>query len=141
MLAKEKFGLRQREVHELHAHFVPFSAQTRMSGVDLDGRELRKGSVDAIEAHLTAKGGALPRDVRDNVDRISKGGGTPLVVTENGRALGVVHLKDIVKGGIKERFSDLRAMGIRTVMITGDNRLTAADSSGSPQHIRQQAER
>ncbi|MEQ1855329.1 MAG: potassium-transporting ATPase subunit KdpB [Longimicrobiales bacterium] len=126
VLAKEKFGLRQREVHELHATFVPFSAQTRMSGVNLDGRELRKGAVDAIEAYLNEKGGALPRDVRENVDRISRGGGTPLVVTENGRALGVVHLKDIVKGGIKERFADLRAMGIRTVMITGDNRLTAA---------------
>jgi K+-transporting ATPase ATPase B chain len=126
VLAKEKFGLRERMVTELKADFVPFSAHTRMSGVNLNGRELRKGAVDAVEEYLGTKGGTLPRDLRDNVDRIARGGGTPLVVTENGRALGLVHLKDIVKGGIKERFSDLRRMGIRTVMITGDNRLTAA---------------
>jgi potassium-transporting ATPase ATP-binding subunit len=126
VLAKDTFGLRERDVHELQATFVPFSASTRMSGVDLDGRELRKGAVDAIEAHLRAKGGALPRDLREHVDRIAKGGGTPLVVSENNRALGVVHLKDIIKGGIKERFAEMREMGIRTVMITGDNRLTAA---------------
>jgi K+-transporting ATPase ATPase B chain len=126
VLAKEKFGLREREVHELHAEFVPFSAHTRMSGVDLDGRQLRKGSVDAVEAHLNTKGGAVPRDLREHVDRIARAGGTPLLVSENERALGVVYLKDIVKGGIKERFADLRRMGIRTVMITGDNRLTAA---------------
>jgi K+-transporting ATPase ATPase B chain len=126
VLAKSKYGIREREVHELHATFVPFSAATRMSGVDFDGRELRKGSVDAMEAHLRSKGGAMPRDLKEQVDRISKSGGTPLVVAENDQALGVVHLKDIIKGGIKERFNEMRAMGIRTVMITGDNRLTAA---------------
>ncbi|HEY7461182.1 MAG TPA: potassium-transporting ATPase subunit KdpB [Gemmatimonadota bacterium] len=126
VLAKQLFGLRERDVHALGADFVPFSAQTRMSGVNLDGRQIRKGAVDAIEAHVRANGGVLPRDVRSKVEAIAREGGTPLVVAENERVLGVIHLKDIVKGGIKERFSELRQMGIKTVMITGDNPLTAA---------------
>jgi potassium-transporting ATPase ATP-binding subunit len=126
VLAKTKHGLRERNVHELHATFVPFTAQTRMSGVDLDGRQIRKGSVDAIEAWVKAKGGTFPRAAQTTVDRIAKAGGTPLVVAEGSRVLGVVHLKDVVKGGIRERFVELRQMGIKTVMITGDNALTAA---------------
>jgi K+-transporting ATPase ATPase B chain len=126
VLAKEKYGIRERDVHALKATFVPFSAQTRMSGVDLDGREIRKGAADAIDAYVRAKGGAFPAEVRTQVDSISKQGGTPLVVAEGTRVLGVVQLKDIVKGGIKERFAELRRMGIKTVMITGDNPLTAA---------------
>jgi K+-transporting ATPase ATPase B chain len=126
VLAKEKYGLRGREVHELHATFIPFSAQTRISGVDLDGRKIRKGAADAIEAFVRERGGAFPTKLRSQVDEIAKKGGTPLVVAENNQALGVIHLKDIVKGGIKERFSELRRMGIKTVMITGDNPLTAA---------------
>ena len=106
---------------------MPFTAQTRMSGVDLDGREIRKGAADAIERYVTAAAGATPAGAaRELVERIARAGGTPLVVAERGRALGVIHLKDIVKGGIRERFAELRAMGIRTVMITGDNPLTAA---------------
>ena len=106
---------------------MPFSAQTRMSGITIDGREIRKGAADAIE-RLVAEGGAAPcrRSCRRAVEQIARAGGTPLVVAENGRALGVVHLKDIVKGGMRERFAHLRAMGIKTVMITGDNPLTAA---------------
>jgi K+-transporting ATPase ATPase B chain len=127
VLAKEKYGLRERNIHDLHATFVPFSAQTRMSGVDFtDGREIRKGSADAIAAYVKEKGGRLPDSVRINVENIAKTGGTPLVVAEGAKALGVIHLKDIVKGGIKERFRDLRRMGIKTIMITGDNPLTAA---------------
>jgi K+-transporting ATPase ATPase B chain len=126
VLAKEKYNLRGRELASLQAHFVPFSAQTRMSGVDLDGRVIRKGAADAIEKHLQENGGKLPTEVRAAVETVSRGGGTPLVVAENNRALGVIQLKDIVKGGIHERFTQLRAMGIRTVMITGDNPLTAA---------------
>jgi K+-transporting ATPase ATPase B chain len=126
VLAKEKYGIRERDVHALKASFVPFTAQTRMSGVDLDGREVRKGAADAIQAYVEAKGGAFPGDVRASVEKISKQGGTPLVVAEGARVLGVVQLKDIVKGGIKERFAELRRMGIKTVMITGDNPLTAA---------------
>ncbi len=127
VLAKEKYALRGRQVHDLGAVFVPFSAQTRMSGVNLgDGRQIRKGSVDAIEAYLREKGGELPAAVKAKVESIAKGGGTPLVVAEGSVALGVIHLKDIVKGGMKERFHDLRRMGIRTVMITGDNPFTAA---------------
>jgi K+-transporting ATPase ATPase B chain len=110
----------------LKAQFIPFSAHTRMSGVDLDGRALRKGAPDAVESYVRAQGGTVPRDVRDKVERISRAGGTPLVVAEGPRVLGAVHLKDIVKGGIKERFAELREMGIKTVMITGDNPLTAA---------------
>ena len=126
VLAKREFGLRGRQIEKMHAVFVPFSARTRMSGVDFDGREIRKGAADAIEKYVRQHGGQYPAAVRNIVDRISKEGGTPLVVAEKGRALGVIQLKDIVKGGIKERFIELRRMGIKTVMITGDNPLTAA---------------
>jgi K+-transporting ATPase ATPase B chain len=126
VLAKEKYGLRGRELQPHEAHFIPFTAQTRMSGVNYDGREIRKGAVDAIEKYIGGNGSAPPRAMRETVDRISRQGGTPLVVADGARALGVIHLKDIVKGGMKERFDQLRAMGIRTVMITGDNPLTAA---------------
>jgi K+-transporting ATPase ATPase B chain len=126
VLAKEKYGLRGRELQPHEAHFIPFTAQTRMSGVNYDGREIRKGAVDAIEKHLGGNGSAPPREMRETVDSIARQGGTPLVVAVGARALGVIHLKDIVKGGMKERFDQLRAMGIRTVMITGDNPLTAA---------------
>ncbi|MBI4913804.1 MAG: potassium-transporting ATPase subunit KdpB [Acidobacteria bacterium] len=130
VLAKERYGLRERDLRTLGARFVPFSAQTRMSGVDLGGREIRKGAVDAIEAYVTGRGGHFPEALRSEVDAISRAGGTPLVVAESqggtARALGAIQLKDIVKGGIKERFAELRQMGIKTVMITGDNPLTAA---------------
>lgn len=126
VLAKEKYGLRGRELGGTQTLFVPFSAQTRMSGVNLDGRVIRKGSVDAIQHYLNENRGYLPKEVQATVEMIARGGGTPLVVVENHRALGVIHLKDIVKGGIRERFAQLRAMGIKTVMITGDNPLTAA---------------
>jgi K+-transporting ATPase ATPase B chain len=132
VLAKEQFGLRGRDVAEPHAHFVPFTAQTRMSGVDFpaqDGqaaRSIRKGAPDAIRAYVEARGGSVPQAVLQGIDDIARSGGTPLAVVENGRILGVVHLKDIVKGGIRERFAQLRRMGIRTIMITGDNPLTAA---------------
>jgi potassium-transporting ATPase ATP-binding subunit len=124
VLAKAKYGLRARE---LGAHaFVPFSAHTRMSGIDFDGRKIRKGAVDTIERLLQENGNSMPAELRGQVDRISREGGTPLAVAENGRAVGVIYLKDIVKGGIRDRFAHLRAMGIKTVMITGDNPLTAA---------------
>jgi K+-transporting ATPase ATPase B chain len=126
VLAKQQYGLRGRELAKLNAEFIPFSANTRMSGIEVDGRSIRKGSVDAISAYLIEHNSKLPDEVRDVVEVISRSGGTPLVVAENGRALGVIHLKDIVKGGMRERFDQLRAMGIRTVMITGDNPLTAA---------------
>ncbi|MDE3105612.1 MAG: potassium-transporting ATPase subunit KdpB [Acidobacteriota bacterium] len=126
VLAKERYGLRGRELHELHAEFVPFSAVTRMSGVNLEGRIIRKGSTDAIARFLEENGGTLPDQVRSDVETVARSGGTPLVVAENRQALGVIHLKDIVKGGMRERFAQLRAMGIRTIMITGDNPLTAA---------------
>ncbi len=126
VLAKEIYGLRGRELHELNAEFVPFSAVTRMSGVNLDGRIIRKGSTDAIAKFLTENGGTLPDEVRAAVEMVARSGGTPLVVAENRKALGVIHLKDIVKGGMKERFAQLRSMGIKTIMITGDNPLTAA---------------
>ncbi|HEX3869059.1 MAG TPA: potassium-transporting ATPase subunit KdpB [Pirellulales bacterium] len=126
VLAKEKYNLRARDMQTAHATFIPFTAQTRLSGVDLDGRQIRKGATDAVEAFVKQRGGDLPAWVRSRVETIAKQGGTPLVVAENDRALGVVHLKDIVKGGIKERFAELRQMGIKTVMITGDNPLTAA---------------
>jgi K+-transporting ATPase ATPase B chain len=126
VLAKERYGLRGRELAEHGTVFVPFTAQTRMSGVDLDGRQVRKGAADAIERYVAANGGPTDPDLRAIVDRISRAGGTPLVVADGARALGVIHLKDIVKGGIRERFMQLRAMGIKTVMITGDNPLTAA---------------
>ena len=126
VLAKEKYRLRGREVSEIGAHFIPFSAQTRMSGCDLDGRVIRKGAADAIAAHVQALGGSVSTHIEGIVHGISDTGGTPLVVSEGNRVLGVVHLKDVVKGGIKERFDRFRAMGIRTVMITGDNTRTAA---------------
>jgi K+-transporting ATPase ATPase B chain len=126
VLAKEKYGLRGRDVNDLHATFIPFSAQTRISGVDIDGRKIRKGASDAIETFVRDRGGEFPAQLRSQVEEIAKKGGTPLVVAENQKPLGVIHLKDIVKGGIKERFSELRRMGIKTVMITGDNPLTAA---------------
>jgi K+-transporting ATPase ATPase B chain len=126
VLAKEKFGLRGRDLAALQATFVPFTAQTRMSGVNLDGIAIRKGAADSISKYLEENRGYLPKEVQATVETIARSGGTPLVVAENNRALGVIHLKDIVKGGIRERFAQLRAMGIRTVMITGDNPLTAA---------------
>jgi K+-transporting ATPase ATPase B chain len=126
VLAKEKYGIRERDIGRLGATFVPFTAQTRMSGVNLSGRQVRKGAADAIEAHIGAMGGAVPGDVRSAVDAIAKAGATPLVVAEGARVLGVVQLKDIVKGGIRDRFAELRQMGIKTIMITGDNPLTAA---------------
>jgi K+-transporting ATPase ATPase B chain len=126
VLAKEMYGLRGRELSEMQAEFVPFSAVTRMSGVNLDGRVIRKGSTDAIAGFLKENGGVLPDEVRAAVETVARSGGTPLVVAENRQALGVIHLKDVVKGGMKERFAQLRSMGIRTIMITGDNPLTAA---------------
>ncbi|MGN6135821.1 MAG: potassium-transporting ATPase subunit KdpB, partial [Aureliella sp.] len=126
VLAKKQFGLRGRELEHIKPHFVPFSARTRMSGVSLDGQEIRKGAAEAVETHVRSLGGFLPEDVRAAVQQIGKSGGTPLVVSRDAEVLGVIELKDIVKGGIKERFAELRQMGIKTVMITGDNPLTAA---------------
>jgi potassium-transporting ATPase ATP-binding subunit len=126
ILSKEKYGLRGRELASQHATFVPFTAQTRMSGVNLDGREIRKGAADAIERYIGTIEPKVAAELRGITERIARAGGTPLVVSENKQALGVIHLKDIVKGGMRERFTQLRAMGIKTVMITGDNPLTAA---------------
>jgi potassium-transporting ATPase ATP-binding subunit len=126
VLAKEKYGLRGREVGEHEAEFIPFSAYTRMSGVDIDGRRLRKGATDAIAKFVAEAGGKVPAALSETSDRISRNGGTPLAVADGPKVLGVIHLKDIVKGGMKERLESLRAMGIRSVMITGDNPLTAA---------------
>jgi K+-transporting ATPase ATPase B chain len=126
VLAKEKYNIRGRDLREMRANFVPFSAQTRMSGVDIPGSSIRKGSADAIARFLESQGGSLPREVANRVEEIARMGGTPLVVAENANALGIVYLKDIVKGGLKDRLARLRAMGIRSVMITGDNPLTAA---------------
>ncbi|HMU54611.1 MAG TPA: potassium-transporting ATPase subunit KdpB, partial [Nitrospira sp.] len=126
VLAKEKYGLRARDIRELGATFIPFTAQTRMSGVNLQDREIRKGSADAIETYVTTQGGDFSSFVRTQVETIAKQGGTPLVVAERGKVLGVIALQDIVKGGIRERFGELRRMGIKTVMITGDNPQTAA---------------
>jgi K+-transporting ATPase ATPase B chain len=126
VLAKERFGIREREIASLGATFVPFTAQTRMSGVNLNNRQVRKGAADAVESWVKELGGSVPDGVRVVVDSIARQGATPLVVADSGRVLGTIQLKDIVKGGIKERFAELRAMGIRTVMITGDNPLTAA---------------
>jgi K+-transporting ATPase ATPase B chain len=126
VLAKERYGLRGRELSDLDATFIPFSASTRMSGVDLDGRQLRKGAADAIKHFVQEQGGQVPAELDAEVDKIARQGGTPLVVAQNNFVLGVIYLKDIVKGGMNERFDELRKMGIRTVMITGDNRVTAA---------------
>ena len=126
VLAKEKYGLRGRGVGHLNPMFIPFSAQTRMSGVDLDGRQIRKGAPEAIMKYVAERGNTVPIETQKCVADISNGGGTPLLVVENGRALGVIALTDVVKGGMRERFDHLRAMGIYTMMITGDNPLTAA---------------
>jgi K+-transporting ATPase ATPase B chain len=132
VLAKDKFGLRAREMHELQATFVPFTAQTRMSGIDLHSNNsqptirIRKGAAGAVRSFVESSGGAYPQPVQQTVEEISRRGATPLVVVEDRQTLGVIELKDIVKGGIKDRFAQLRKMGIRTVMITGDNPLTAA---------------
>jgi K+-transporting ATPase ATPase B chain len=126
VLAKERYGLRGRELANLNVEYIAFSALTRMSGVNMEGRVIRKGAVDAIANYLKENGSGLPDEVRATVETVARSGGTPLVVAENGRALGVIHLKDIVKGGMKERFEQLRTMGIKTIMITGDNPLTAA---------------
>jgi K+-transporting ATPase ATPase B chain len=126
VLAKERHGLRERDIHALGATFIPFSAQTRMSGVDLDGRRVRKGAADAVEEYVKHGGGAFPRVVRTQVESIAREGGTPLVVADGPQVLGVIQLKDIVKTRIRDRFAEMRQMGIKTVMITGDNPLTAA---------------
>jgi potassium-transporting ATPase ATP-binding subunit len=126
VLAKEKYGLRGRNIHELGATFIPFSAQTRLSGVDMNGRRVRKGAAQSIERFIEERGGSVSAAVRESVDHIARQGGTPLVVADGAKTLGVIYLKDIVKGGIKERFIELRQMGIKTVMITGDNPQTAA---------------
>jgi K+-transporting ATPase ATPase B chain len=126
VFAKDQYGLRERDVHALGAAFVPFSAHTRMSGVDLDSHHIRKGAADAVETWVRTHGGAFPSEVRGGVEDIARRGSTPLVVADGSNVLGVIELKDVVKGGIRERFSQLRRMGIKTVMITGDNSLTAA---------------
>ncbi|MFM0475651.1 potassium-transporting ATPase subunit KdpB [Paraburkholderia strydomiana] len=130
VLAKQRFNIRQRDMASLHAVFLAFTAQTRMSGVDLPNREIRKGAADAVKHYVEANGGRFPHEVSDAVAEVARRGSTPLVVAEKGehgaRVLGVIELKDVVKGGIKERFAELRKMGIKTVMVTGDNRLTAA---------------
>lgn len=126
ILAKQKYGIRERDIHSLGATFVHFSAQTRMSGVNLEGRQIRKGAADSIRQHIEEQGGKFPPELKTLVDDVARRGSTPLVVADGQRALGAIELKDIVKGGIKERFIELRQMGIKTIMITGDNRLTAA---------------
>ena len=126
VLAKQQFNLRQRDIQALNAQFVAFSAQTRMSGVNLGDREVRKGAADAIKRYVLGQGRPFPQAVADIVEKVAKQGSTPLVVADSGKVLGVVELKDIIKGGIKERFASLRQMGIKTTMITGDNPLTAA---------------
>ncbi|MDP9170032.1 MAG: potassium-transporting ATPase subunit KdpB, partial [Acidobacteriota bacterium] len=126
VLAKEKYGLRGREVSDRDAEFIPFTAQTRMSGLNYEGKAIRKGATGSVKQYILDLGAVFPQDVSDIADSISRTGGTPLVVCEDARVLGVIHLKDIVKGGMKERFAQMRVMGIRTVMITGDNPLTAA---------------
>src|SRR5450432_691495 len=126
VLAKTKYNIRGREVADHEAHFIPFTAQTRMSGVDLDGRRIRKGATESVVEFVQEQGGKIPPELTETTQRISRSGGTPLVVADRDRVLGVIHLKDVVKGGMRERFEQLRRIGIRTVMITGDNPLTAA---------------
>lgn len=126
ILAKEKYGIRGRNINDLNAIFVPFTAQTRMSGVNLAGKQIRKGAVDAIESYIKKIGSTIPVSIKARVEVIAKQGETPLIVTEDSTVLGIIRLKDIVKGGIKERFANLRQMGIKTIMVTGDNTLTAA---------------
>jgi K+-transporting ATPase ATPase B chain len=126
VLAKERHGIRERELADSEHEFVPFSATTRMSGLDVDGRQIRKGAADAVRRWVSQRGGVLPAELDEIVDRVSRAGSTPLVVADGPRVLGVIELKDVVKQGIAERFAEMRAMGIRTVMITGDNPLTAA---------------
>jgi K+-transporting ATPase ATPase B chain len=126
VLAKEQYGLRGRELSDLDATFIPFSASTRMSGVDLNGNQYRKGAADAVKRWVEEQGGKVPPRLDEEVEKIARSGGTPLVVAQDNFVLGVIHLKDVVKGGMRERFDELRKMGIRTVMITGDNRVTAA---------------
>ena len=130
VLAKEKYGLRGRDIAELGLTFIPFTAQTRMSGVNLGDRQILKGASQAIEEYVTESGGTIPASVKSTVESISRKGGTALIVTEGKNVLGVIELKDIVKGGIKERFAQLRQMGIKTIMVTGDNPLTAAAIAG-----------
>jgi potassium-transporting ATPase ATP-binding subunit len=130
VLAKEKYGLRGRHIPENEATFIPFSAYTRMSGVDFEGRKLRKGASDAICKFVIERGGEVPGDFQEMSDRIARNGGTPLAVADGPRLMGIIHLKDIVKGGMKERIAQLRRMGIRSIMITGDNPLTAAAIAG-----------
>jgi K+-transporting ATPase ATPase B chain len=125
VFAKKRYGLRGRDIEKMRGKFVPFTAQTRMSGIDVDGRRIRKGSADAIEKWIAELGGRVPDDVKSMVSSVARAGGTPLVVAADDKVLGVIHLKDIVKGGIKERFAELRRMGIKTIMITGDNPTTA----------------
>ncbi len=126
VLAKERFGLRGRDLQAVGARFVPFSAHTRMSGVDVDGRQIRKGAVDAISRFVGDQAGVMPREVREVVEDLARQGATPLLVADGARVLGVIHLKDVVKGGIRDRFAEMRGLGIRTVMITGDNPMTAS---------------
>ena len=126
VLAKEQYGIRGRDVAALGAEFIPFSAQTRMSGVDIEERKLRKGASDAVEKFVVESGGSMPDEVKKDVERIAKEGGTPLVVADSNKIFGTIYLKDVIKGGMKERFAELRRMGIKTVMITGDNPVTAA---------------
>ncbi|QBB70309.1 K(+)-transporting ATPase subunit B [Pseudolysobacter antarcticus] len=130
VLAKEKFGLRERDLQQHDMQFVPFTAQTRMSGVDMAGRQIRKGALDAVERYLISVGGTLPAEVRRSAEIVARQGATPLIVADGRHALGVIELKDIVKGGIRERFVELRRMGIKTIMITGDNPLTAGAIAG-----------
>ncbi len=126
VLAKENFGIRGRELADQHMTFVPFTAQTRMSGVDYNGGEIRKGAADAVRAYVEGVGEVYSEQCQKIVNDVARQGGTPLVVAKNHKVLGVIHLKDIVKDGVKEKFADLRTMGIKTIMITGDNPVTAA---------------